>query len=77
MEEYVKDCILTNEYTDLVLLRLVEITIYSIHNDRQVFPSLIQEPVFYRKNFRVWVSQALEEKRAMEEASEHAGVLDD
>lgn len=68
MEECVKDAILTNEFTDLVLLRLVELTIYSIRSDRPLFPNPMQEPTFYRKYFRKWVDEALEEKKVISEA---------
>lgn len=68
MEERVKDAILTNEFTDLVLLRLVEITIAAIREGRALFPGPLQEPVFYRKHFHRWVREALDEQRMMEEA---------
>lgn len=71
MEEYVKDAIITNEFTDLCLLRLVELTIYSIRNDRPLFPNPLQEPAFYRKYFRQWVDEAIEEKRVISEAQGH------
>ena len=71
MEEYVKDAILTNEFTDLVLLRLVELTIASDQESRDnlcrpLFSSVLQEPVFFRKHFRLWVIEALEEKRTLD-----------
>ncbi len=68
MEEHIKDAILANEFTDLVLLRLVELTLSSIQEERPLFPGLIEEPVFFRKYFHLWVSEALEEKKAMEQA---------
>ena len=77
MEEYVKDCILTNEFTDLTLLRMVELTIYSIQNERPLFPTLMQEPAFYRKSFRMWVNEAMEEKRAMDTPLGHNPLLDE
>jgi hypothetical protein len=70
MEEYVKDCLLTNEYSDYVLLRMVELTASSIRSDRPLFPSLLDEPVFYRRHFHHWISEAMEERRAMTEAAE-------
>lgn len=77
MEEHVKDAILTNEFTDLVLLQLVELTIYSIRNDRPLFPNLMQEPTFYRKNFRQWVVEAMEEKRVMDEAQDRNPFIEE
>lgn len=66
MEEYVKDAILTNEFTDLILLRLVELTIAADHSGQSLFPNLLAEPAFFRKYFRLWVSEALDEKRAFD-----------
>ncbi len=68
MEDYVKDAILTNEFTDLCLIRLVDLTITSIRNNRPLFPTLLDEPVFFRKYFYLWVSEALEEKKMLAEA---------
>jgi hypothetical protein len=70
MEEYVKDCLLTNEFTDLVLLRLVELTIASDQEGRPLFSNLLSEPVFFRKHFRLWVSEALEEKKALDQQAD-------
>ena len=65
MEEHVKDAILVNEFHDLVLLRLVEITVALDHSGRPLFSSVLEEPVFYRKYFQVWVHEALEERKKM------------
>ncbi len=62
MEEFVKDAILLNEFHDLVLLRLVELSIAAVRTERPLFSSLIEEPAFYRKYFQVWVREALDEK---------------
>ncbi len=62
MGEFVKDAILLNEFHDLVLLRLVELSIAAIRTERPLFSSLIEEPAFYRKYFQVWVREALDEK---------------
>ncbi len=67
MEDFVRDAILENDFHDLVLLRLVELTIADVQGSRPLFPGLIEEPAFYRKCFRQWVSEALEERRASEE----------
>jgi len=74
MEEYVKDAILVNEFHDLVLLRLVELTIAAVRTDRPLFSSLIEEPAFYRKYFQVWVREALDEKEKLI-ASQHEDVF--
>ncbi len=70
MEEHVKDAILTDEFSDLVLLRLVDLTITAIQEERPLFPNLLEEPAFYRKNFRLWVREAMEERKALEQAQE-------
>jgi hypothetical protein len=70
MEELVKDAILTNTFNDLVLIRLVELTIDADRSGRPLFPDLLTEPAFFRKNFRLWVSEALEEKKALDAAQE-------
>ncbi len=62
MEEFVKDAILLIEFHDLVLLRLVELSIAAIRTEQPLFSSLIEEPAFYRKYFQVWVREALDEK---------------
>ncbi len=67
MEDFVRDAILENDFHDLVLLRLVELTIADVQGSRPLFASLIEEPAFYRKCFRQWVSEALDERRASEE----------
>ncbi len=46
MAEHVKDAILVNEFQDLVLLRLVDLTVSAIRLDRPLFPSLLEEPAF-------------------------------
>jgi hypothetical protein len=68
MQEYVKDAIITNEFRDLVLIRLVELTIYSIQADKPLYINPLDEPAFYRKQFNLWVREALEEKKALEQA---------
>lgn len=68
MAEYVKDTMLLGEYRDLVLLRLVEMTVSAERSNKQLFPSLMEEPVFYRKHFLPWVRDALEERERMSEA---------
>ncbi len=65
MEEVVKDAVLTGEFSDLVLLRLIDLTATSIQDKRPLFPGLMDEPVFYRKYFYPWVNEALEEKKTM------------
>ena len=70
MEEYVKDAILTDEFDDLVLLRLVELAVAADREEQPLFPSILQTPVFFRKYFSYWVREALEEKKGMEQPPE-------
>lgn len=62
MAEQVKDAILLNEFDDLVLLRLIEMTVASIRSGRPMFPNVLDEPAFFRKYFRAWVEEALDER---------------
>lgn len=61
MGDTVKDAILTNEFHDYPLYRLVDLTITAITEDRPMFPTVFGEPAFYR-TFRQWVQEALDEK---------------
>lgn len=70
MEDYVKDAILVNEFSDLVLLRLVNITMRSIISGRPLFQSVLDEPVFFRDYFQTWVQEAMEEKKRMQPQEE-------
>lgn len=73
MEEHIKDAILVNEFHDLVLLRLIELTVASIRSGRSLFRNLMDEPAFYRKYFQVWVHEALEERDKLQSAQEEDG----
>ena len=66
MEDKVKDAVL-DVSDDLVLNDLIEITRTSIADDRPLF-SLMEEPTFYRRYFKRWVREALEEKNATNQA---------
>ena len=59
---------------DLVLAKLIEITIRSIHTKRALFPDPMTEPAFYARYFRTWVQSALDEKEALSKF--HAGALE-
>lgn len=70
LEEIVKDAILTGELNDGVLATLVEMTIYSILNDRPLFANSLDEPAFYRRYFYRWVKEGIDEVRKSNEASQ-------
>ena len=62
LEDTVKDAILTDDYEDAVLTRLIEITLASITEKRPLFPSILDEPEFYRRYFRRWVEEGMQER---------------
>jgi hypothetical protein len=64
MEEAVKNC-LHGENSDKVLVLIIEMVIASIQSERPLFPSLLEEPVFYRRYLRKWVEEELELEQAM------------
>ena len=49
---------------DPVLDNLIELTILATYENRPLFPDILKEPIFYRKYFKRWVSEGLEERRA-------------
>ncbi len=64
LEDLVKDAIYTETSDDPVLLKLIEITVTSITENRPLFPgSPLNEPSFYRRYFKRWVQEGLEEAR--------------
>jgi hypothetical protein len=64
MEEAVKDALLTGECEDHVLGLLIEMTASSISEERPLFENLKSEPIFYRKYFKKWVQEGLQESQA-------------
>jgi hypothetical protein len=51
---------------DLVLSRLVEVTLRSIYSGRPLFDNPLKEPVFYARFFWPWVQSALDEQDALQ-----------
>jgi hypothetical protein len=68
LEDEVNDAVLTGHTDDKVLDTLLDITIASIKSDREVFPNPLTEPIFYRRHFKKWVQQSLEERALLEQA---------
>ncbi len=62
LEDIVKDAILTDNYEDPVLTRLIEITLASITEKRPLFPTVLEEPEFFRRYFRRWVEEGMQER---------------
>lgn len=56
----------TDGTDDLVLSRLIDITVRSIYTRRELFENPLQEPFFYARYFRPWVQSALDEKDALQ-----------
>ena len=73
MEDEVKDAILTGISEDVVLLGLIEITLESINSGRPIYTNPLTEPSFYRKHFRRWVEDGLDEARRLSEQTKQAG----
>ena len=57
---------------DLVLAKLIEITVRSIHTNRELFPNPLTAPAFYERYFRTWVQSALDEKAALDKFHHNA-----
>lgn len=56
-----KDTIVTQRTSDPVLLTLLEIVVTSVAEERPLFNNPLEEPPFYRRYFRRWVKEGLEE----------------
>ena len=69
LEEAVKDHILTGE-GDPSLRLLVELTAVSIAEERPLFPNPLEEPAFFRKFFKIWVREGLQERGKLEAAEQ-------
>ena len=61
LEEDVRNAVIEGSQ-DLVLARLVDITVRSIISERELFDNPLHEPVFYQRYFRPWVNAALDER---------------
>ncbi len=71
MEEEVKIAVRDGS-DDPALGLLVEMTLASILEKRPVFPSLAEEPLFYRRYIYRWVKEALDEEAALRNAQQYA-----
>jgi hypothetical protein len=47
---------------------LIEVTIASIEEKRPLFPSILEEPAFWRRHFYRWIKEYLEEEDALRKA---------
>ena len=64
LEEDVRSAV-EGQTDDLVLARLVEVTVRAELSGRMLFDNPLHEPVFYAKYFRPWVRAALDERDAL------------
>ena len=71
LEEATKDFILTGE-GDPVLRLLVDLTAVSIIEGRPLFPNPLEEPAFFRKYFKEWVREGLQERAKLKQVEEEA-----
>jgi len=63
LRDKVFDAITEQQLDDPVLATLVELALIEIDEGRFCFPNPRTEPVFWRRHFRKWVKEAIEERR--------------
>ena len=71
LEDTVKDAVLVGS-SDAILMDLLDLTIASINERRPLFQCVLDEPAFYRKYFKRWVEEALEEYARMKKVEKDA-----
>jgi hypothetical protein len=52
---------------DEALAVTIEITVAALLENKPLFPSIFDEPYFYRKHFKHWVAEGMQELRAIED----------
>jgi hypothetical protein len=70
MEKEVMGALEGEENDDMVLMSLLDYTMTSLVEKRPIFPNLADEPVFYRRYFRKWVKDYIDEQQQIAEAQE-------
>jgi hypothetical protein len=53
---------------DSVLERLIWMTLQDVSGGKPLFSSPLEEPYFYQRHFKRWVSEGLEELRNLKES---------
>jgi hypothetical protein len=71
MEDVVREAT-SNGTEDSVLAFLVEVVRTSILDGRPIFSNILDEPVFFRKYFREWVSNQMNADQAAQQAIQDA-----
>jgi len=68
MAEAINDAIISGNTDDPILDTLLELVVFSVANNRPLFLDPIEEPIFYRRYFYVWVQEALEDAAKINKA---------
>ncbi len=66
IEENVNDAILTSHTEDTILALLIEITTVALVENRPLFSNPLDEPIYYRRFFKKWVQDGLNEAVKLE-----------
>jgi hypothetical protein len=70
LETVVKEAV-ANGTQDVALSLLLEITLASIHSNRPVFPTIAEEPLFYRRYIVRWIQEALHDNKDLQDAEQY------
>ena len=63
MQAEVEAAIVDGNSDDEVLYTVIEITLAEVLHGRLLFPNPFEEPSFYRRHFKKWVKNAVDNKR--------------
>jgi hypothetical protein len=66
----VRDEVSARQGDDPILTLLIDLASVEITEQRALFPNPLDEPVFYRRYFKRWVSEGLNEAVAMTQATD-------
>ena len=65
MEDVIKDAILEGSTPDKVLAVMLDIVVTAVQRGTPIFRDAMAEPSFYRRFFRRWVAEGLDELEKM------------
>jgi hypothetical protein len=71
MENVVREAVY-GDTNYIVLAHLLEITRTSIYEKRPIFNSIMEEPAFYRRFFKRWVKDEIDQEMAVKTALQEA-----
>lgn len=66
IEDYVKDAIVSEDFSDPVFALLFDLVIEARVTKRHLFENPLTEPLFFRRYFLKWIDEAIEEKKKIE-----------